>query len=335
MIIATTISWSFLVTVHGRRRSGSAPVRVDRLSSLVVDDTHTAEVDMGLDHAKTAVVTGAGSGIGRAITLRLGRDGYRVGVVDIDGEAAGCTVAELERLGCEGEAFTCDVADYDMVLAMADHFFDEFGEVGLLFNNAGIGGGGYVGETSIEDWRKVIGINLMGVVHGCTAFLPRMKEAGRGHVINTASIAGLYPVMGYAPYNSSKAAVVSLSETMTVELAPYNIGVTVLCPTIVPTNIMENSLKVVCVDGYEGTEWGMDLINSGMVSSKITADDVARVVLEAVAKDRLFVVTNLMAKLNWTNVRLMTATYFRLMAWLHKKGIAQPVLSFFAKRGLA
>jgi NAD(P)-dependent dehydrogenase (short-subunit alcohol dehydrogenase family) len=290
---------------------------------------------MGLDHAKTAVVTGAGSGIGRAIALYLGRKGYRLGVADIDEPSARRTLEALEGLGCQGEAYACDVSDFEQVLAMADHFFEEWGEVGLLFNNAGIGGGGLVGDTSIEDWRRVIGINLMGVVNGCTAFIPRMKACGRGHIINTASTAGLCPVMGFGPYNTSKAGVVSLSETIAVELAPYGVGVTVLCPSMVPTNIMENSLRVISVEGYEAGEWGTALINDGLASSRITVEDVARMVFEGVQRDRLFVVTNLTSKLNWFNSRLMTATYFRLVSWLNRKGLAQPMLSYLARKGLA
>ncbi|MHB8893696.1 MAG: SDR family NAD(P)-dependent oxidoreductase [Candidatus Geothermincolia bacterium] len=290
---------------------------------------------MSLNHAKTAVVTGAGSGIGRALALALAREGYGVGVIDIDGNAAAETVAIASRSGGSAEAYTCDISDFDQVLVMSNHFYDEWGEVGLLLNNAGIGGGGYVGETSIEDWHRVIDINLFGVLNGCHAFIPRMKAAGRGHIVNTASIAGLFPIMGFGPYNASKAAVVSISETIAVELSPFNIGVTVLCPSMVATNIMENSLKVVNIDGYEAGEWGAELINTGLRRSRVTVDDVARMVLEAIERDRLFVVTNLSARMNWLYVRCFTTTYFRSMAYLNKKGLARRILMWAARKGLA
>jgi short-subunit dehydrogenase len=216
---------------------------------------------------------------------------------------------------------------------MADHFFDAWGEVGLLVNNAGIGGGGYVGETFIEDWEKVVGTNFLGVVRGCTAFIPRMKMQGRGHIVNTASTAGLVPVMGFAPYSTSKVAVVALSEILLVELAPYNIGVTVLCPSTVRTNIMDNSLKVISAEGYEALEWGIELIETGMARAKITTEDVARMLIEGVEKDRLFVVTNGPARSNWRNYRVSPERYFRLMAFMHRKGLARRFMMSMARKG--
>lgn len=290
---------------------------------------------MSLECSRTAVVTGAGSGIGRAIASALVRRGFKVGVVDIDMAAAAETVASVTAAGGSAEAYECDVSDAEQVQGMCDHFYEAWGEVGLLVNNAGIGGGGYVGETSIDDWRKVVGINLFGVLHGCHAFIPRMKETGRGHIVNTASIAGLFPVMGFSPYNTTKAAVVSLSETLAVELAPFNIGVTILCPSMVPTSIMDNSLKVVSIEGYEAGEWGAQLINTGLRQSRITVDDVARKVLEGVDKGRLFVLTNPASWMNWFYVRFFTETYFRSMAYLNRRGWARGLLMWAARKGLA
>jgi NAD(P)-dependent dehydrogenase (short-subunit alcohol dehydrogenase family) len=288
---------------------------------------------MSLDHAKTAVITGAGSGIGRAIALGLAEMGYRVGIVDIDPEAGGETLGLVESTGGRGEAFQCDVCDFDEVRTMADHFLDSWGEVGLLVNNAGIGGGGYVGEISVEDWEKVLDTNLMGVVHGCTAFVPRLKAQGRGHIVNTASTAGLVPATGFAPYSASKVAVVALSEILLVELAPFGIGVTVLCPSTVRTNIMDNSLKVLRAEGYEALDWGIELINTGMERSKVTCEDVARMLLEGVEKDRLFVVTNRPALANWRYYRLAPERYFRLLAFLHRKGLLMRFMMSVARKG--
>jgi NAD(P)-dependent dehydrogenase (short-subunit alcohol dehydrogenase family) len=288
---------------------------------------------MSLDHAKTAVITGAGSGIGRAIALGLAEMGYRVGIVDIDPEAAGETLGLVEGACGRGEAFQCDVCDFDAVRAMADHFFDAWGEVGMLVNNAGIGGGGYVGEISVEDWEKVLDTDVMGVVHGCTAFVPRLKAQGRGHIVNTASTAGLVPAMGFAPYSASKAAVVALSEILLVELAPFGIGVTVLCPSTVRTNIMDNSLKVLTAEGHEALDWGKELINTGMERSKVTCEDVARMLLEGVEKDRLFVVTNRPALANWRDYRLAPERYFKLLAFLHRKGLLMRFMMSVARKG--
>jgi NAD(P)-dependent dehydrogenase (short-subunit alcohol dehydrogenase family) len=290
---------------------------------------------MSLDHARTAVITGAGSGIGRALAIALSGNGYRVGIVDIDAEGAEETLQKVARRGGSGEAYRCDVSDFGQVKSMADHFFDEWSEIGLLVNNAGIGGGGYVGEISIEDWRKVVGVNFWGVVYGCHAFIPRMKAQGRGHIINTASTAGLVPVMCFAPYNTSKAAVVALSETLRVELAPFNIGVTVLCPSVVATNIVSNSLKVIDAQGHNAADWGMELVGAGMRHSKITADDVARMVIAAIEKDRLFVVTNQASRVNWRNSVMIAETYYRMLAYLSRKGFARDLLMWAARHGMA
>jgi NAD(P)-dependent dehydrogenase (short-subunit alcohol dehydrogenase family) len=291
--------------------------------------------DMSLDHARTAVITGAGSGIGRALALALSRRGYKVGIVDIDLESAQETLQEIKASGGTGEAYRCDVGDSAQVLAMADHFFETWNEVGLLVNNAGIGAGGFVGEASLEDWEKVIRVNLWGVINGCHAFAPRMKLQGRGHIVNTASTAGLVAVMGFASYSTSKAAVVAFTETLMVELAPFGIGVTVLCPSIVPTNIMEHSMEVLDVEGLEAYEWAAELIDTGMACSRITCEDVARMVIEGIEKDRLFVVTNKGSRSNWRNARMSPEKYFKLLAWLNRKGWLQGLLLWATKRGIA
>jgi NAD(P)-dependent dehydrogenase (short-subunit alcohol dehydrogenase family) len=288
-----------------------------------------------MNHSRTAVVTGAASGIGRAIAVALAEKCYKVGIVDIDMEEAAGTLEMVEGKGGSGETYQCNVRNLNEVLSMADHFFDVWGEVGLLVNNAGIGGGGYVGETSIEDWRCVVDTDFWGVVYGCHAFIPRMKAQGGGHIINTASVAGLFPLMGFAPYNASKAAVVSLSETLLMELAPYNIGVTVLCPSVVQTNILSNSMKCTDVGKYEDSDRGIGLIKTGMEYSKITAEDVARMVLEGVEKGRLFVVTNLPSRLNWLNCRIFPERFFHTLARLSRREAAWRFLMWAAKKGLA
>jgi NAD(P)-dependent dehydrogenase (short-subunit alcohol dehydrogenase family) len=218
---------------------------------------------------------------------------------------------------------------------MADHFFETFGEVGLLVNNAGIGGGGYIGETCLEDWEKVARTDFFGGVYGCHAFVGRMKAQGAGHIVNTASMAGLFAIPGFAPYNSSKAAVVALTETLRVELAPYNIGASVLCPSMIATNIVSNSLKVTESESYEDASWGIELLSVGMEQSSVGVEDVARLVLHAVEKDRLFIITRFSARLSWLNARLSPELYYRMIAFLHRKGLARLMFMWAARKGLA
>jgi NAD(P)-dependent dehydrogenase (short-subunit alcohol dehydrogenase family) len=290
---------------------------------------------MSLDHARTAVITGAGSGIGRSLALALSRRGYTIGIVDIDLEAAQETLQEIKASGGSGEAYRCDVGDSGQVLAMADHFFETWDEVGLLVNNAGIGAGGFVGEAPLEDWEKVVRVNLWGVINGCHTFVPRMKLQGRGHIVNTASTAGLVAVMGFSSYSTTKAAVVAFSEALMVELAPFGIGVTVLCPSIVPTKIMEHSMQILDMDGLQAVEWGVALIDTGMECSKINCEDVAAMVIEGVEKDRLFVVTNKGSKGNWRNARMSPEKYYKFLAWLNRKGWLQGFMLWAARHGIA
>lgn len=283
----------------------------------------------------TAVITGAGSGIGRAIAIALGRRDCRVGVLDIDMDGASRTVELVEEAGGTAEARRCDVADLADVEAAAEHFYEKWGEVRLLVNNAGIGSGGYVGETSIEDWERVVAVNLWGVVHGCHVFIPRMKAQGGGHIVNTASTAGLMPQMMFAPYDATKAAVVGLSETLKMELAPFDIGVTVLCPSCVSTNIVENSLKQVALDSYQERKWGMGVIRAGLDNSRITPGDVAEMLIRGIERDRLYVLTNGPSKQVWRLIRLSPELYYRLWAWLSRTGRAKDAIMGAARRGQA
>jgi NAD(P)-dependent dehydrogenase (short-subunit alcohol dehydrogenase family) len=185
---------------------------------------------------KTAVVTGGGSGIGRALAAELVAHGMRVVVADIDGER----LAEAERdLGVVG--VRCDVGDLSSVEALSDTVRRDVGPVDLLCNNAGIGNLRHVVETTAHEWERVLAVNLWGVVHGLLAFLPDMVGRGTGHVVNTASLAGLYAFPGIGPYTASKYAVVGISETLRLELEGTGVGVSVLCPGIVRTNIFTQS----------------------------------------------------------------------------------------------
>ncbi|HSV84420.1 MAG TPA: SDR family NAD(P)-dependent oxidoreductase [Ramlibacter sp.] len=192
---------------------------------------------------KIVVITGAGSGIGRAIALALAGAGSHVVVADIQAEKAEAVADEVRGRGVRTLAVSCDVSDAQSVMALADRAYAEFGRVDILCNNAGISMRPYRGiaETTMQDWHVLYGVNLWGVVHGLQAFLPRMKrQPGEKHVVNTASLAGLVPMESHAIYSSSKAAVVNLSEALAREVAPHGIGVTILCPGPVPTNLKEN-----------------------------------------------------------------------------------------------
>jgi NAD(P)-dependent dehydrogenase (short-subunit alcohol dehydrogenase family) len=187
---------------------------------------------------QVAVVTGAGSGIGRSTAVLLARLGAAVHAADLDVGRAAAVVAEIEAAGGRATAHAVDVSDAAAVEALAERVFEAERAVDVLHNNAGIGHAGPVEETSLEEWQRVLAVNLMGVVHGIHSFVPRMLLQGRpAHIVNTASLAGLVAVAEMAPYCTSKHAVVGLSESLNAELSPRGIRVTALCPGVINTPI--------------------------------------------------------------------------------------------------
>lgn len=184
---------------------------------------------------KVAVVTGGASGIGRAMASRFVAEGMHVVIADIEDEPLAATAAEIGALGVH-----TDVTDHDSVAALADLTMERFGAVHVVCNNAGVGGGGLIKDLTLKDWKWVVDVNLWGVVHGLTSFLPHLlANRDGGHVVNTASVAGLVAGPGIGPYNAAKAGVVSISETLRAELAAEGspVRVSVLCPGYVRTNI--------------------------------------------------------------------------------------------------
>jgi len=256
-----------------------------------------------------AVVTGAGSGIGRAFALELARRGGRVVCADIDPVAAKDTVLLVEAAGGEGLAVACDVSEEVEVRDLASTAEDWLGGAPtLVINNAGIGvGGRVVGDSSLDDWHRTIDVNLWGVIHGCHVFVPRLREHGHGGVINVASAAGFTAAPRMAAYNVSKAGVMSLSETLAAELAGSGVAVTVLCPTFVRTNIVANGR----IDPGAAR-----LANLAMKATGFSSDRVARTTLDAHDRGQLYVVPQLDAQMIWRTKRLLPAPYTRVAGLL-------------------
>ncbi|HVA60193.1 MAG TPA: SDR family NAD(P)-dependent oxidoreductase [Mycobacteriales bacterium] len=209
--------------------------------AAVLRRKRSAGLDLRDLTGKTAVVTGAGSGIGRSLATLLGRRGAFVHVADLDGASAAAVTQQVRAAGGQALAHTVDVSDAEAVARLAEDVFQR-GPVDLLFNNAGIGHAGDVADTPLADWRRLIDVNLMGVVHGLHAFLPRMLAQDRAaRIVNTASMAGFVPVPGLAAYSATKAAVVGLSDALDMELAGTQVRVSALCPGVIDTAIVSTS----------------------------------------------------------------------------------------------
>jgi NAD(P)-dependent dehydrogenase (short-subunit alcohol dehydrogenase family) len=237
-----------------------------------------------------AAVTGAGGGLGRALCLALARRHARIIVSDRNVSSA----EETGRLARDAGAadvrvVACDVSIAEEVEALARATDDAFGGADLVVNNAGIACGGRVGEISLEDWRRAIGVNLWGVVHGCHAFVPRLRRQGSGHVVNVAAAAGLFAIPRMGAYATAKAGVVALTETLAVELHGSGVSASVVCPSFFRTNIVQ--------DGLFADATSRDAAHRLIGRVEVSADEVAARCLSAIERGELHIVP--MADARW------------------------------------
>ena len=250
---------------------------------------------------KTAVLTGAGSGFG----LECARIGARLGMnlvlVDVQQDALDAASAEVKAAGAEVLSFKLDVSSAEQMEAMGRAVFERFGAPHFVFNNAGVGSGGLIWENSVADWEWVLGVNVMGVVHGVRIFTPMMLEAAakdpawQGHIVNTASMAGLLNPPNMGVYNVSKHAVVSLSETLyqDLQLVTNQIGASVLCPFFVATGISKshrNRPAELRADKPTKSQIIQQAMTGKAVDSgKVSAADVAQLVFDAIAANQFYI----------------------------------------------
>jgi NAD(P)-dependent dehydrogenase (short-subunit alcohol dehydrogenase family) len=230
-----------------------------------------------------ALVTGAASGLGRAIATRFVRAGWRVLLTDIDAEALAKVEAELGGAGPVA-ARRLDVTDDADWMRARQWCEDTWGGLDLLVNNAGVAAGGRMELTPMEDWDWILDLNVKSVVRGCRTFIPLFKRQGSGYIVNTASLAGIAMMPAMASYNTSKAAVIALSQTLRYELKPYGIGVSVLAPGFVATNL-GSSLRS---SDPEAARRAQKMISR----AKVSADHVAGKVYDAVQKNRFLILTH-------------------------------------------
>lgn len=244
-------------------------------------------------HDKVAVITGGASGIGLALAERFITEGMRVVLADIDEPRLREVSARLDESGATVYAQICDTASEASVDDLAESVLSRFGAVHLVCNNAGIAGMGDPWVDPMTLWERVIGINVYGVVHGIRAFRPIMEDQGEGYFVNTASMAGLLPVPGAAPYSASKHAVVAISESLHLELQALGspIGVSVLCPAFVRTRLMDHEPEVPAAGPSTMADLMNGFLRSG-VDGGIDAADVADQVVDAVRSRRFWILTH-------------------------------------------
>jgi len=250
---------------------------------------------------KRAFITGAASGLGKAFCIELAKDGWTLGMADINVKDLAIAADEIEKLGGKALTFPLDVSDRHQYQLVAEDFLAQAGGIDLLFNNAGVGDGGGFEEYGLENYEWMVGINQMGVVYGCHYFIPSMKKQNSGHILNTASAAAIScaPTMG--AYNMTKAAVVAISETLYGELMDHNVSVSCIQPTYFRTNVVQYAR-------------GGDLIKKAtqmfIDKSGLEADEVAQEILTRAGKKELYIILPKDARKMWLFKRL-APTRFR------------------------
>lgn len=240
---------------------------------------------------KTAFVTGAASGIGLAISKVLLSEGAKVMMSDVDIDALNMAAQSINKPN-QIETVHCNVADYDSVVAAAKAAKTRFGNVHMLFNNAGVSLAGRNGDIDINDWRWIVDINLMGVVHGIEAFLPHMQSHGEvSHIINTASMAGHFTSSYMSPYNATKFAVVGYSESLRQQFEGSSVGISVLCPTWVKSNIYNTpeGAPSRADSDQDFTDSPIYEMSKNLIDNGMSAEDFAALSLRAVLQKRFYV----------------------------------------------
>jgi NAD(P)-dependent dehydrogenase (short-subunit alcohol dehydrogenase family) len=248
-------------------------------------------------------VTGGASGLGRAIAERFARAGSRVAIGDVNDARGEEALSALRRLAPDALYLRCDVRKEEDLVAAARALDSAWGGVDVVVNNAGVAAAGPIEQVPIEDWQWILDINLLGAVRGCRVFTPGFKRQGHGHFVNVASMAGLLDVPLMSSYNASKAALVSLSETLQNELAPFGIGVTLVCPSFFQTNLGE-SLRTASPE--------LRTTMAKLLSrSKLTAEDIADATFDAVSTGRFYLLPHTEGRVAFLVKRALPRALYR------------------------
>ena len=267
-----------------------------------------------MDVRKNAIITGAASGLGRAIAVELGRRRWNIALADIN--TAGCeeTLQLVRKVGGDGSVEELDVRNIDEWQALRDRLKSRWDHLDLLANNAGVAGSGFVGEYSIENWQWIIDINLWNGINGCHTFVDWLKANPNGsHILNTCSLAAIVSAPTMAAYNVTKAGMLALSETLYSELMPYGVGVTAICPAVFRTNLLDTA------------RWSREeerrLFQRGFAEAKMTADDVAKAAVRAMDRKELYVVLPFESRVHWYLKRLAPTWLLKKIARMFDKGL--------------
>ncbi len=261
---------------------------------------------------KRVVITGAGSGLGRALALEFAKKNWKIAIAEISKERAGETAVLVEQNGGTPLVIPCDVTkpeDLDRVLATLKK---EWNGVDILINNAGVASAGWFEKIPLEKWDWIIGLNTKSIVHGCRSFIPYFTGQKSGYIVNVASNAGIASMPEMASYNATKAAAISLTETIKIELSRHNIGVSVVCPTFFKTNLMD---QFTSPDKRQ-----LELANTFFGNAQVSAEKVARHTITSIEKNRFYVITQKDGRNMWRMKRYFPELYFKVFSLLYRTG---------------
>lgn len=267
---------------------------------------------------KRILITGAGSGLGRALCIEFARMRWNIAAVDIDLDASRETCREIKELGGEGISLSCDVSSYGQMKKMRDMIARRWGGLDILVNNAGISHSAPQREIEVKAWDQVIDINLRGVIWGCNLFLDMLCGGGGGHIVNVSSYVGLIRFPEGGCYGTAKAGVIALSETLRMEFSSKKLGVTVVCPSFFRTNLVENTGKIA---GGIVTERNVIMNRVMMEKASVTAEDIAHKIGKAIRSRKFYLIPMLDARALWIIKRLWPVLYLRITGFLYRKGL--------------
>jgi NAD(P)-dependent dehydrogenase (short-subunit alcohol dehydrogenase family) len=259
---------------------------------------------------KVAIITGGAGGIGKALAQELALRGCYLVLADINGELLETTAAELRSTGAQLDAKTVDVRDADQVQSLVQGAYEDLGRIDYIFNNAGINVCAEIRDTTLEDWNLLIDVNLRGVIHGVHAAYPIMREQGFGHIINTSSAAGLIPAAAEGAYAATKHAVVGLSSALRIEAGAFGVKVSVVCPGLVDTPILESTKYV---------KFDPDAILKTAPEKPMNPRRAARLILRGAARNHFLIIMTVTAHTLWRFHRYAPNTSIRLGQFAIKK----------------
>lgn len=249
---------------------------------------------------KRAFITGAASGLGKALCLELAKDRWHIGMADINQKLLETTAREVESAGASVSVYPLDVSDAEAYQVCVEKFLQQSKGIDLLINNAGVGDGSLFEDYSLENWKWMTGINQLGVVYGCLFFVPIMKSQKSGHIINISSAAAFSNAGGMSMYNVTKAAVLSLSESLYTELSSSGIQVSVVMPTFFNTQVTQYG---------RGTADQLETAKYLLGTSGLEADQVAQTILKKAGKGRLYIVVPGISKFLFITKRLFPGVF--------------------------